>query len=108
MRGDAQEHGEFGGENLGLRRDRTSPESEEHGGGRSSSDERLGVVWRCDLIGAKGRKEEVGEGFKAMVTGRGMEASIERNRGRDRREVSCSDEQMTSTVMSSFYFYFSF
>ena len=41
VRGDAQEHGEFRGEDLGLRRDRTSSESEEHGGGRGSSDERF-------------------------------------------------------------------
>ena len=81
MRRDAEEHGEFRGENLGLRRDRTSPESEEHGGGRSSSDERLGVVWRYDLTGAKGRKEEEGEGFKGEQTRQAFMALIARNQG---------------------------
>ena len=49
--GDAQEHGEFRGEDLELRRDRTLPESEEHGGGQLLLRRAISADWWLDWVG---------------------------------------------------------
>ena len=67
--GDAPQHGEEGEQERSGGGARRRSEIAEYGVGNCNSDERLGVILRCDLIGAKGRKEEEGEGFIAMVMG---------------------------------------